>query len=159
MRRRAFIAGLGGAVAWPLAVRAQQSGRIRRIAVLSANFDSQLRIKAFESAWPALGWVEGGNVHIDYHFVAGDPESFRSHAAALVAAAPEVVLAAGTSVLAAVRQATQSIPTVFVGISDPEGAGIVASLSRPGGNLTGSRISSRRSEANGCKRSKRSHLM
>src|SRR4029077_4217135 len=66
-----------------------------------------------------------------------DPDSFRSQAAALVAAAPEVILVAGTSVLAAVRQATQSIPTVFVGISDPEGAGVVASFSRPGGNLTG----------------------
>jgi putative ABC transport system substrate-binding protein len=102
-----------------------------------ADFDSQPRIKAFESAWPALGWVEGRNVHIDYHFAAGDPDSFRTHAAALVAAAPEVILAAGTSVLAAVRQTTQSIPTVFVGISDPEGAGVIANLSRPGGNLTG----------------------
>ncbi len=138
MRRRDFLGALGGAVtAWPLAARAQQSGRVRRIGVLMANFDSQPRIKAFESAWPALGWVEGRTVHIDYHFAAGDPDSFRSRAAALVAAAPEVILVAGTSVLAAVRQATQSIPTVFVGISDPEGAGVVASLSRPGGNLTG----------------------
>jgi putative tryptophan/tyrosine transport system substrate-binding protein len=136
--RREFITVLGGvAMAWPFAARAQQSGRVRRIGVLMANFDSQPRVKAFESAWPALGWIEGRNVHIDYHFAAGDPDSFRSHAAALVAAAPEVILAAGTSVLAAVRQATQSIPTVFVGISDPEGAGVVASLSRPGGNLTG----------------------
>jgi putative tryptophan/tyrosine transport system substrate-binding protein len=138
MARREFITVLGGvAMAWPFAARAQQSGRVRRIGVLMANFDSQPRVKAFESAWPALGWIEGRNVHIDYHFAAGDPDSFRSHAAALVAAAPEVILAAGTSVLAAVRQATQSIPTVFVGISDPEGAGVVASLSRPGGNLTG----------------------
>jgi putative ABC transport system substrate-binding protein len=117
--------------------RAQQTERVRRIGVLMANFESQPRIKAFESAWPALGWVEGRNVHIDYHLAAGDTDSFRSHAAALVAAAPEVILAGGTSILAAVRQATQSIPTVFVGISDPEGAGFVASLSRPGGKLTG----------------------
>src|SRR5882757_4275039 len=138
MKRRDFLGVLGGAAtAWPLAARAQQPGRVRRIGVLMANFDSQPRIKAFESVWPALGWVEGRNVHIDYHFAAGDPESFRTHAAALVAAAPEVILVAGTSVLAAVRQTTQSIPTVFVGISDPEGAGVVASLSRPGGNLTG----------------------
>jgi putative ABC transport system substrate-binding protein len=130
---------MAGAAAsmWPRATRAQPSGRIRRIGVLMADFDSQPRIKAFESAWPALGWVEGRNVHIDYHFAAGDPDSFRTHAAALVAAAPEVILAAGTSVLAAVRQTTQSIPTVFVGISDPEGAGVIANLSRPGGNLTG----------------------
>jgi putative ABC transport system substrate-binding protein len=141
--RRDFIGGAPAAMAgafaaaWPLAADAQQSGRVRRIGVLFANFDAQPRIKAFESSWPALGWVEGRNVHVDYHVADADPESFRSHAAALVAAAPEVILASGTSVLAAVRQVTQTIPTVFVGVSDPEGAGIVASLSRPGGNLTG----------------------
>src|SRR5215203_6890822 len=138
MRRRDFLGVVGAAAAaWPAAARAQQSGRIRRIGVLMANFDSQQRIKAFESSWPALGWIEGRNVHIDYHLAAGDAESFRTHAAALVAAAPEVILAAGTSILAALRRATQTIPTVFIGISDPEGAGVVASLSRPGGNLTG----------------------
>jgi len=138
VKRRDFLGVLGSAAAaWPLAARAQQSGRARRIGVIMGNFDSGPRIKAFKSAWPALGWVEGRNVQFDYHFTAGDPDSFRSHAAALVAAAPEVILAGGTSILAAVRQATQSIPTVFVGISDPEGAGVVASLSRPGGNLTG----------------------
>src|SRR5882757_5891121 len=138
MKRRDFLGVLGGAAtAWPLAARAQQPGRVRRIGVLFANFDAQPRIKAFESSWPALGWVQGRNVHIDYHFAAGDPDSYRSHVAALVAAAPEVILVAGTSILAAVRQATQSIPTVFVGVSDPEGAGVVASLNRPGGNLTG----------------------
>src|SRR5258708_30686273 len=120
MRRRDFLGALGGAaVAWPQRARAQQSGRVRRIGVLMADFDLQPRIKAFESSWPALGWVEGRNVHIDYHFAAPDPDSFRSHAAALVAAAPEVILVGGTSVLAAVRQVTQSIPTVFLGISDP----------------------------------------
>jgi putative ABC transport system substrate-binding protein len=138
MKRRDFLGALGGAAAaWPLAARAQQSGRVRRIGVIMGDFDSLTRVKAFESSWPALGWVEGRNVHVDYHFAAGDPDSFRSHAAALVAAAPEVILVAGTSVLAAVQQATQSIPVVFVGISDPEGAGVVTSLSRPGGNLTG----------------------
>jgi putative tryptophan/tyrosine transport system substrate-binding protein len=138
MRRRDFLKALGGtAVTWPSAARAQQSGRLRRIGVLMAEFDSQPRIKAFESAWPALGWVEGRSVHVDYHFAAGDPDSFRTHAAAIVAAAPEVILVAGTSVLAAVRKATQSIPIVFVGVSDPEGAGVVANLSRPGANLTG----------------------
>src|SRR6185503_6316500 len=135
---REFIAMLGGAAtAWPLTARAQPPGRVRRIGVILPQFDSPARVKAFESSWPALGWVEGRNIHVDYHFAAGDADTFRSHAAALVAAAPEVILAGGTSVLAAVRQATQSIPTVFVGISDPEGAGVVANLSRPGGNLTG----------------------
>src|SRR5882757_7143629 len=138
MKRRDFLGVLGGAAtAWPLAARAQQPGRVRRIGVLFANFDAQPRIKAFESSWPALGWVQGRNVHIDYHFAAGDPDSYRSHVAALVAAAPEVILVAGTSILAAVRQVTQTIPTVFIGVSDPEGAGVVMSLSRPGGNLTG----------------------
>lgn len=136
MRRRQFITLLSGAAAWPMAARAQ-GGRVRRIGVLMPRFDSEARMRAFESAWPALGWVEGRNIHVDYQLVAGDPESFRSHAATLVGAAPEVVLVAGTSVLAAVRQATQSIPTVFVGISDPEGSGVVASMSKPGGNLTG----------------------
>jgi putative ABC transport system substrate-binding protein len=138
VKRREFVALLGGAaIAWPLAARAQQASRVRRIGVIMGDFDSAPRMKAFKSAWPALGWVEGRNVHVDYHLPPGDPDSFRSHAAALVAASPEVILAGGTSILAAVRQATQSIPTVFVGISDPEGAGVVASLSRPGGNLTG----------------------
>lgn len=137
MRRRRFLSVMVGAAAFPLAVHAQQPGRIRRIGVLMADFDSQSRIKAFESAWPALGWIEGRNIHIDYRFSAGDPDSLRAHATALVAAAPEVILVAGTSVLAAAREATQSIPTVFVGVSDPEGEGIVASLNRPGGNLTG----------------------
>ena len=137
IRRRDMVTLLGGAAAWPLAARAQQSGRVRRIGVIMGDFDSAPRIKAFKSAWPALGWVEGRNVHVDYHFAAGNPDSFRSHASALVAATPEVILVGGTSILAAVRQATQSIPTVFVGISDPEGAGVVANLSRPGANLTG----------------------
>src|SRR4029078_4544321 len=138
MRRRDFLAALGSAAAaWPLAAHAQQSGRIRRIGVIMGDFDSAPRIKAFKSAWPALGWVEGRNLHVACHLPAGNPDSSRSHAAALVAATPEVILVGGTSILAAVRQATQSIPTVFVGISDPDGAGVVANLSRPGGNLTG----------------------
>src|SRR3954464_8188105 len=113
IRRRAMVTRLGGAAAWPLAARAQQSGRVRRIGVIMGDFDSAPRIKAFKSAWPALGWVEGRNVQIDFHLVAADPESFRTHAAAVVAASPEVILVVGTSVLAAVRQATQSIPIVF----------------------------------------------
>lgn len=138
MRRRDFLGVVGGAAAaWPLAARAQQAGRLRRVGVLMGTFDSAPRIKAFESSWPELGWVQGRNVQIDYHWAAGDPASIRSQAAALVAAAPDVILVAGTSILAAVRQATQTIPTVFIGVSDPEGAGVVASLSKPGGNLTG----------------------
>src|SRR6476660_4158749 len=92
IRRRDMVTLLGGAAAWPLAARAQQSGRVRRIGVIMGEFDSSPRIKAFKSAWPALGWVEGRNVHVDYHFAAGNPDSFRSHAAALVAARPKSFL-------------------------------------------------------------------
>src|SRR4051812_31627179 len=101
VRRRDFLGVLGGAAAvLPLAARAQQSARIRRVGVIMGDFDSAPRIEAFKSGWPALGWAEGRNVQIDYHLTAADPESFRTHAAALVAAGPEVILAAGTSVLA-----------------------------------------------------------
>jgi len=141
MRRREFITLLGGAAAWPLAAQAQQKSRLRRIGVLmglsAEDKEDQLRVKAFESAWPELGWIEGRNIHVDYRWGFGDIALMRTQASELVAAAPEVLLADGTSVLAALREATQSIPIVFIAISDPEGAGIVANLARPGGNMTG----------------------
>jgi len=98
---------------------------------------AQLRVKAFESAWPELGWIEGRNIHVDYRWTSGDIALMRSHASELVANSPEVILAEGTSVLAALREATRSIPIVFLGVSDPEGAGVVTNLARPGGNITG----------------------
>jgi putative tryptophan/tyrosine transport system substrate-binding protein len=141
MRRRGFITLLGGTAAWPLMVQAQQKDRLRRIGVLmglSANDkEAQLRVKAFESSWPELGWIEGRNIHVDYRWAPGDFALMRTEAAKLVATAPEVILANGTSVLTALREATQSIPIVFLGVSDPEGAGIVANLARPGGHMTG----------------------
>jgi putative ABC transport system substrate-binding protein len=141
MKRRAFISLLGGAGAWPLAARAQQGQRVRRIAVImglaARDAEALLRVRAFESSWRELGWVEGRNIQVDYRFAPGDAAAFRAHAAALVAAGPEVILAFGTPVLAAVREATRSIPIVFVGVSDPDGTGVVASLNRPGGNITG----------------------
>jgi putative ABC transport system substrate-binding protein len=142
MRRRDFITVIGGATAaWPLAARAQQGLKSRRIGVLMGlspnDKEGQLRIKAFESAWPELGWIEGGNIHVDYRWASGDVALMRSHASELVASAPQVILAEGTSVLLALREATQSIPIVFLGVSDPEGAGIVTNLARPGGNMTG----------------------
>jgi putative ABC transport system substrate-binding protein len=142
MRRREFITLLGGAaVAWPLAARAQQGERLRRIGVLMAiapgDSESLRRVKAFESAWPELGWVKGRNIQVDYRWAAGNLDNLRSRAAELVAVAPEVIMAVGTPVLAAVRAATQSIPIVFVGVSDPDGTGVVASMARPGGNITG----------------------
>ncbi len=99
--------------------------------------EAQLRVRAFESSWPELGWIEGRNIHVDYRWAPGDFALMRTQASELVAMAPDVILANGTSVLTALREATQSIPIVFLGVSDPEGAGIVANLARPGGNMTG----------------------
>jgi putative ABC transport system substrate-binding protein len=142
MRRREFFGLIGGAAAWPLGAQAQQgTTRLRRIGVLlglsAKDKEEQLRIKAFESAWPELGWVEGRNIHVDYRWAPGDIALMRTQASKLVATAPEVILAEGTSVLAALLEATQSIPIVFFGVSDPEGASIVTNLARPGGHLTG----------------------
>jgi putative ABC transport system substrate-binding protein len=99
--------------------------------------EAQLRVKAFESVWPELGWNDGRNVHVDYRWASGDVALMRSHASELAANPPEVILAEGTSVLAALREVTRSIPIVFLGVSDPEGAGVVTNLARPGGNVTG----------------------
>jgi putative tryptophan/tyrosine transport system substrate-binding protein len=141
MQRRDFITLLGGAaVSWPLSALAQQKPRYPTIAFISTavskdDVEFQRRITAFESAWPELGWVEGRNIHADYRWA--EPSGMRAMVAELVASAPDVIVANGTSVLNAVRQATNSIPVVFTGISDPEGVGIVANLARPGGNMTG----------------------
>src|SRR5436309_9958613 len=122
MRRREFITVIGGAmVAWSLGARAQQGSRSRRIAVLMGlspnDQEAQLRVKAFESAWPELGWIEGRNIHVDYHWASGDVTLMRRYASELAANPPEVILAEGTSVLAALREATQST-IVFLGVSD-----------------------------------------
>jgi len=141
MRRREFITVLCGAAAWPLAAGAQHGTRLRRIGLLMglspSDWEAQLRIKAFESAWPELGWIEGRNIHVEYRWAPGDIALMRTQASELVAAAPEVILAFGTPVLAALQEATQSIPIVFLGVSDPEGAGVIANLARPGGHMTG----------------------
>src|SRR5436305_3116951 len=141
MRRREFITLASAAAAWPVAARAQQGGRVRRIGVLMGlsadDNEGMLRIKAFESAWPELGWIEGRNIHVDYRWAHGDTVLMRTQAFELVSTAPEVILAEGTSVLAALREATQSIPLVFFGVSDPEGAGSISNLARPGGHITG----------------------
>src|SRR5262249_61750960 len=141
MKRRAFITLLGaGAAAWPLAARAQQGERIRRIGVLSPTaMDDQQdkkRLAAFQQRLQQLGWSDGHNVRIDYRFAAADPENYRKSAAELVALAPDVILAPGTS-LVHMLQATRTIPIVFPFAADPVGSGLVESLSRPGGNATG----------------------
>jgi putative ABC transport system substrate-binding protein len=139
MKRREFIALLGGAgLAWPLAARAQQP---RRIGVLTPfnerDTEGRSRVSAFQEALREAGWVEGRNIRIDYRWAAGDPERIRAYAAEIVGLAPEAILGNSTPVLAALRKETQTIPIVFTGVSDPVGVGFIASLARPGGNLTG----------------------
>jgi putative ABC transport system substrate-binding protein len=141
VKRREFITLLGGAVAWPLAARAQQAERMRRIGVLigAAADDSigQARIAAFRQGLQQLGWIEGGNVQVEYRWSGADPERIHSHAAELVALAPDVILASSGAVVGPLRRATRTVPIVFTETSDPVGAGFVESLPRPGGNVTG----------------------
>ena len=130
------------AAAWPLAARAQQPERMRRIGVLPGGADtddprSQPNITAFLQALQQLGWTDGRNVKIDYRWPAGDADKARKYAAELVALAPDVILAIGSPSLTPLLQATRTVPIVFVAVADPVGAGFVDSLSRPGGNATG----------------------
>ncbi len=141
MRRREFIVVLGGAAAWPLATRAQQAERVRRIGVLMAapadDPEYQARIVALVQRLQQLGWADGSNVRIDTRW-APDPNDLRRHAPELAALAPDVIVAAtGTTTIAPLLQATRIVPIVFVLAIDPVGAGFVTSLSRPGGNATG----------------------
>jgi putative tryptophan/tyrosine transport system substrate-binding protein len=142
MRRRRFIALLGGtAAAWPLAVRAQQGQRVRRIGVLTNlaenDPETRLRLDAFLLGLQQLGWKEGRNLRIDYRWGVGDTDSHRKNAAELVALAPDVILAHGSTIMGPLQQATHSVPIVFVSVSDPVAGGFVASLARPSGNATG----------------------
>ena len=159
MRRREFITLLGGAAAWPLAARAQQPSAMRRISVLmnlaADDPESLARIGAFLQGLQELGWTDGRNVRLDYRWGAGDPGRYRSYATELAAAAPDVILGGGATVVA-LQQATRTVPIVFVGISDPVGVGVVASLARPGGNITGFALSNTASAASGWSCSNRS---
>ena len=141
MRRRTFITLLGGAAALPLAARAQQSERMRRIGVLmrgsADDADEQARLTAFLQGLQEWGWSDGRNVHIDVRWSAADSNRRRRYAAELVALSPDVILADTSAVVAALQQATQTVPIVFAGVIDPVGAGFVANLARPGGNTTG----------------------
>ena len=141
MRRRAFISLLGGAVVWPAVTRAQPSERMRRIGVLMflAEDDpgAKARIAAFIEGLQQLDWTLGRNVQIEIRWGAADAVRSRKYAAELVALAPDVIVAAGSETTAALREATRTLPIVFVAVSDPVGAGYVASLARPGGNVTG----------------------
>jgi putative ABC transport system substrate-binding protein len=142
LNRRDFIALLGGLAAWPLAARAQQPGeRIRRIGVLqdTAEDDPQRKnqFAKFRDGLAKFGWLEGRTVRIDYRFAAADSTRYQPLAKELVALQPEVILTVSTPVTAALQRETQTIPIVFLGVSDPIGSGFVANLARPGGNLTG----------------------
>jgi len=142
MRRREFITLLGGAaVAWPLTAVAQQPDRIRRVGVLlsiaETDPDAQRRIQAFQQGLEELGWTEGRNVRVEYRFGAGDAGLIAAQVADLVALKPDVIVGNSTPVVVALRQATRSIPVVFVQIIDPVGSGLVKSLARPGSNMTG----------------------
>jgi putative ABC transport system substrate-binding protein len=142
LRRRELITLLGGAVAaWPLAAYAQQGERIRRIGVLNdyaeTDPEGQAELAAFREGLRKLGWTEGRNARIDYRSGAADADLVRTFAAEMVALAPDVVLAAGGTIVAALQRASRSMPIVFVNVTDPVGGGLVASLARPGGNATG----------------------
>jgi ABC-type uncharacterized transport system substrate-binding protein len=139
MRRREFITLVGGAAAWPLAVRAQQGERMRRIGVLSPNNDrpAQARHAAFFQGLQQLGWTDGRNVHIDARWSAGNAAEIRRHAAELVALPSDVILASGGATPGPLLQTTRTVPIVFAIVPDPVGSGYVKSLSRPGGNATG----------------------
>ncbi len=141
LRRRDFITLLGGAAPWPLAARAQQGERVRRIGVLmsltSGDLDGQARHSAFLQGLQRSGWTDGRNIRIEQRWGGGDAENFRKYAAELVELAPEVILASGTVTVAPLLRATRNVPIVFVQVADPVGAGFVDSLARPGGNATG----------------------
>jgi putative ABC transport system substrate-binding protein len=140
MKRRQFIALLGGAAAWPLAARAQQADRMRRIGVLTGLADdpeTQAHMAAFLQGLAQLGWTDGHNVRIDTRWAAGDADRGRRYAAELAALAPDVILASGSSILAPLLRATRTVPIVFTIVADPVGAGFVDSLAQPGGNATG----------------------
>jgi putative tryptophan/tyrosine transport system substrate-binding protein len=141
MRRREFITLIGGAAAWPLVARAQQSERVRRIGALlgwsADDPESLVIVGAFSQGLQELGWKLGSNVRIDYRWAAVDDERIRQYAVDLVATAPDVVLASGNTIVRALQTATTTLPIVFVNVGDPAGSGLVASLAQPGGNATG----------------------
>ena len=141
MRRREFITLLGGAASWPLAARAQQPERMRRIVVLMNNAEDdpegQARAAAFLQGLQALGWTEGKNLRIDWHWTAGDVGRIRSDVTELAGHPPDIIVANGRVILSEAVQVIRSIPIVFVLVNDPVGQGFISSLARPGGNVTG----------------------
>ena len=141
MKRREFISLVGGAAAWPLTARAQQGEQMRRIGILLLRAEDdpemQAQFAAFVQTLQSLGWTSGRNVQIDIRWGVADAASARRYAAEMVALAPDVILTGASAATAAMQEATRTLPIVFVNVTDPVGAGYVASLARPGGNVTG----------------------
>ena len=141
MRRREVITLIGGAVAWPAAARAQQPEQMRRIGVLLGSAESDLEAKvsvlALENGLQELGWTKGRNIEIVYRWAAGDATRMRAYAAEFASLKPDVIFCVSTPAVAALREATHVIPIVFINANNPIGSGFVASLARPGGNITG----------------------
>jgi putative tryptophan/tyrosine transport system substrate-binding protein len=141
MRRREFISFLGGAAAWPIAAHAQQTQRMRGIGVLmplaADDPEAQTRLAALAQGLERLGWTIGRNIRIETRWTAGDPERIRGAVVELLALEPDVILATGSTTVGPLRRATRTVPIVFVTVPDPVGAGFVANLTRPGGNVTG----------------------
>jgi ABC-type uncharacterized transport system substrate-binding protein len=142
MRRREFISLIGGAaIAYPLAARAQQPARIRRVGVLmnlsENDVEAQRLITAFREGLTQLGWVDGRNLRMDYRWAGGDIGRIRAFAKELVELSPDIIVAYATPSVVALQQQTQSVPIVFLSVTDPVGQGLVSSLAHPGGNITG----------------------
>jgi len=142
MRRREFITLIGGAVTWPLGARAQQPERTRRIGVLMPypnkdNPEAQARIRAFLQELQQLGWTTDRNLQIEYRWTSGDTDSSRKAAMELAALPLDLIFATSTPSVVALQQATRTLPIVFVMVADPVASGFVASLAKPGGNMTG----------------------
>ena len=141
MKRREFILLLGGAAAWPLAARAQQRQRMRRVGVFTPGTaddpEHKTRDAAFLQGLGELGWIVGRNLRIDYRWGAGDYERFRAMAAELIELNPDVILAQGSSTVTALQKTSGTVPIVFANVTDPVGSSLVATMARPGGNATG----------------------
>jgi len=142
LRRREFITLLGGAAAaLPVAARAQQPERMRRVGTLlnlaADDPMGQARVEAFVQGLRAAGWLDGRNLQIDTRWAAADPGNYRKYAAELITLGPDVVLASTTAAVAQLQQASRTVPIVFVSAIDPVGSGLITSMARPGGNITG----------------------
>jgi putative ABC transport system substrate-binding protein len=141
MKRREFLVILSGAAAWPVASKAQQAERVRRVGILNIlgpdDPEGQTRRAVFEQTLQQLGWMVGRDLKIEIRQIGRDVDSLRRYAAELVALAPDVIFSIGSLPAASLQQATRTIPIVFMNVTDPVGAGLVESMAHPGGNLTG----------------------